>query len=118
LHLLESGLVEHSLRFGRQRTVDRHVVRDRQQLVQLHPLDTEVLKTSGGTYGSNAITRIPNAFALGATSCGMRPKPTNPKTLPRSRWIGTKFGIFHVPRCTSSVAFGILRTADNSSAIA
>ena len=64
------------------------------------------------------MTFIPKLWALGATSCGMRPKPIRPRTLPRSRWIGTTFGIFHVPACTCALMNGILRTTASSSAIA
>ena len=79
---------------------------------------SSLANTSLGTNGSHATTRRPNACAFGTISCGILPKPTSPKTLPRSRWIGTKFGIFHVPECTCSVAIGIFLTAESSSAIA
>jgi len=68
--------------------------------------------------GDAAMTRMPNDFAFGTTSCGMRPNPINPITLPRSRRIGTTFGIFQVPLCTWALIIGIFRTRARSSAIA
>ncbi len=70
---------------------------------------------SRGTYGSNAITRIPNAAHRLATSPPTRPRPTTPSVLP---WSSTPchFERSQRPCFRSSLACGMFLACASSSA--
>src|ERR687898_3094920 len=74
------------------------------------------LARSFGTYGSNAITRMPNAVARCVTSAPTRPRPRTPSVLP---WSSTPWYLArsHRPDLRSSFAWGTLRACASMSAI-
>ena len=67
------------------------------------------------TYGSNAITRIPNPAARAATSEPTRPRPTSPIVLPASSTPSHR-DRSHRPSMRSECACGTLRACANRSA--
>src|SRR5947208_771486 len=67
------------------------------------------------TYGSNAITRIPNPPARAATSEPTRPRPTSPIVLPASSTPSHR-DRSHRPSMRSECACGTLRACANRSA--
>jgi len=72
--------------------------------------------TLGATYGSYAITFIPNARARTVMRVPMRPRPMMPRVLPSSS-VPRNFERFHSPRFTLACASGMLRQSASSMAI-